>query len=88
MNVTLYKAQAVSKRTIEDLVIRAEKVIPNTTTTNGTIEIMRVDAVNLVHALRETLPQGTWSQVVAEVSRVWAADQAGIISAANWVARE
>jgi hypothetical protein len=47
-------------------------------------EAMLTDAQEIVTALHDTLPQGTWARVVALMARQWADDQQGIITASAW----
>lgn len=80
----IYKAQSIS-----DLAVPSQEIIIGTPFPDGNDlrtqqAIMRKDAEDLVNALRKTLPQGTWAQFIAIVAREWAADQYGVISAADW----
>lgn len=42
------------------------------------------EAAKLALALQWVLPQGTWSRLVAEMARLWAQEQQGIVNTARY----
>lgn len=82
--IQAYKAQTLSGPPIEPLTLTLLRPFPNVGTYAESQDTMQVEAQRIVTALHDTLPQGTWSQVVAAVAAHWAADQYGIITARAW----
>lgn len=71
------KAEPVGDQEIDDVKIVIEA-------SDLSRERMAEDAGSIAEALRNSLPQGTWIKLMAEVAALWAKDMQGHISAAEW----
>lgn len=82
--LSIHKAQPMGDQIIESLTISVALTLPYQLKIEVAEQKMSDDADCLVKLLHDTLPQGTWSRVVAEVARQWSSDQGGIIAARAW----
>ena len=80
----IHKAQPIGNETIPAASIEITECIPYNANVRAAEKMMITDAITLVSVLHNTLPQGTWARVVAEIASQWGRDQAGIISASAW----
>ena len=82
--LAIHKAQPVGDQIVDDLSIVAKLTLPYNLSVAVAEQKMSDDAACLVKLLHDTLPQGTWSRVVAEIAQQWSSDQGGIMTARAW----
>ena len=69
----IHKAQPIGNETVPVASIAIPECIPYNANVRAAEKIMITDAITLVSVLHNTLPQGTWARVVAEIASQWGA---------------